>query len=537
MIYTLKDEQEIIARCRMFKDDPYGFVHWVYPWGVPGTPLANMEGPRRWQIEELLQLGEAIKNSHQKRALEIPLELYKAAWSSGRGPGKSGLFGMLAHWMVSCHFGASVQLSANTENQMRNTTFPEFAKWFNMAINRHWFRVDGMAISIQPWLADEVALPVEQGGMALDTSMWGVFGKTWTEDNPSAYVGLHNMNGFMLLFDEGSGIHSSIWERAEGFFTELSPYHFHFAASQMRNRQGRFYEIFYEKGTAEKPGLGWGWRSRTLSTRGMDGMTPDAHALVEDQIKRYGIDSDFVRVEIMGLPPRTSEDQFIPWDCVKAAQENDLIRDWGEPLILGVDPAPRGKTAWRFRQGRNARDCCGEVGKGGKTYGSWLGYDNVQIADAILELDRTYKPDDICIDFGMGTGVIDILKRKRTNGRLHEVKFGGAAPKDSEFATNAIKLWADVRDWLPGGMVEKDDGLKGTLSHQLTDRGWRWSGKEDNKKILETKEDMASRGVKSPDDADALACTFEVNPPRRAMNGERAGKVLIAQGTDPGMFD
>jgi hypothetical protein len=295
------------------------------------------------------------------------------------------------------------------------------------------------------------------------------------------------------------------------------------AASQMRRREGRFYEIHND------PVIGAGWDTLTLSTRGMEGVD---QAVLEDQIKRYGPDSDFVRVEIDGLPPRTSEDQFIPWDNVRAAQTNDLFRDYGEALILGVDPAPRGKTAWRFRQGRNARDCCG-----GATKGSWLGRDNVQIADGVLELDNKFKPDYICIDFGMGTGVIDVLKRKRTNGRQIEVKFGESPHnKDNEYATHAIELWGALRDWLPGGMIEKDSGEKGSLSQQLTDRGWRWSGREDAKKILETKEDMQSRGVKSPDDADALACTFEVNPPRSdKLRG--GGAVPIADGADPGMFE
>ncbi len=38
----------------------------------------------------------------------------------------------------------------------------------------------------------------------------------------------------------------------------------------------------------------------------------------------------------------------------------------------------------------------------------------------------------------------------------------------------------------------------------------------------------------TPDDADALACTFEVNPPRRMAR--QAGRVLVAEGADPGLF-
>lgn len=522
MIGTLEDETEIITQALAFRNDPLGFVHWAYPWGAPGTPLERIPMPRQWQLEELAALGDHIRAQEFALANDLALKIYRAAWSSGRGPGKSAMLGMIAHYQLSTHFGSSVLVSANTENQLRTTTFPEFARWFGMAINAHWFAVEGMKVSVQPWLADMVRKRPQEGGFNIDPENWVAQGKTWTEDNPSAFVGPHNPYGLCVIFDEGSGIHSGIWDRTEGFFTEINPYRFWFTASQMRNRQGRFFELFNDKVA------GAGWRLRTLNTRGMPGID---QAVVEDQIRRYGADSDFVRVEIMGLPPRTSEDQFIPWDAVRAAQQNNLGYDYGEPLILGVDPAPRGKTSWRFRQGRNARDCCGPA-----THGHWLGKDNVQIAAEILALDAKFRPDAICIDFGMGTGVIDILKRKKTHGRLHEVRFGDTPHiKSDEYATHAIELWAQVRDWLPGGMIERDDGEKGSLSQQLTDRGWQWSGREDNKKILETKDNLQRRGVASPDDADALACTFDVNPPR-VDRAPRGGGVQIADGVGKSAF-
>lgn len=525
MIGSVAAETEILTQALALADDPLGFAVWAYPWSRPGTPFEHFSGPRPWQVEELQRVGEHVRSQKFAQDNGLPLAIWKSAYSSGRGPGKSALFGMLTHWHLSTHIGSTAIITANTEGQLRSRTFPEFSNWFGSAINAHWFTQETMRIVPAPWLMELVRKPLEDGGLAIDPRYWYAAGQTWSEDNPHAFAGVHNPRGLLLLFDEASGIHTSVWEVAEGFFTEPNPYRFHLAASQMRSRQGRFFEIFND------PKIGQGWRARTLSTRGMPGVD---QSIVEDQIKRYGEDSDFVRVEILGLPPQTSEDQFIPWDAVNAAQRNDLVRDDYEPLILGVDPAPRGKTAWRFRQGRNARDCCGS-----STMGSWQGRDNIQIADGVLDLVNKYQPDAVCIDFGMGTGVIDVLKRKPgVRHLLHEVKFGDQAhDKGSEYATHAIELWGKVKDWLPGAMIEKDSGEKGTLSHQLTDRGWRWSGREDNKKILETKDDLQRRGVKSPDDADALACTFEVNPPRRDPRGQAgARRVLIADGAGGSAF-
>jgi hypothetical protein len=516
-------ETEILTQILALKDDPVGFVHYAYPWGRAGTPFEKFAGPRRWQLEELVAMGEHVREQAFRLENGMAPAVWKSEYASGRGPGKSAMFGMIAHWHMSTRIGAPTIVTANTESQLRTRTFPEYATWFGAAINSHWFVLETMRIVPAPWLLDIVKKLPEEGGLGVDPKYWYVQGQTWSEDNPNSFAGAHNPYGMLLQFDEAAGIPAAIWEVSEGFFTEINAYRFWMAASQMRNRQGRFYDIMYDKK------MGEGWRKRTLSTRGMDGVD---QTLIAGQIARYGADSDFVRVEIDGLPPRTSEDQFTPWDNVRAAQRNALAHDYGESLILGVDPAPRGKTAWRFRQGRNARDCCG-----GKTHGSWEGYDNVQIATEVLALDQKYKPDAICIDFGMGTGVIDILKRRTMHGTLYEVKFGDAPHvKSSEWATHAIELWAKVRDWLPGGMIEADDGEKGSLSQQGTDRGWRWSGREDNKKILETKEDLMKRGVASPDDWDALACTFHVDPPRKdRLPGDQ--NVPIADGVGTSMTD
>ena len=120
-------------------------------------------------------------------------------------------------------------------------------------------------------------------------------------------------------------------------------------------------------------------------------------------------------------------------------------------------------------------------------------------------------------------------RRAVTGEEMVEVKFGDTAPdKDSEFGSMGSYLWGKLRDWLPGGMVPKDDGEKGSFSHQAVNRGWKWSGREDGKKVLEGKEDLKARGLPSPDDVDALATTFAVNPPRTDRVG--GGKAIRVDG-------
>lgn len=502
MKLSIDQESALIERVLTFKDLPLDFARFMYPWREEGTPFQAFDGPRPWQVEELGRLQDHLCQCADARAAGLePDVFYPAAYSSGRGPGKSALFGMVAHWNASTHFGAPTIVAANSEAQLRSRTFPEFARWFGGSLNAHWWTIEGNAITPQTWLADGVRAMSAEGGLQIDPKYWYVKGQTWTEENPSAFAGAHNMYGMMVLFDEADGIPLPIWTNTYGFFTDPSPYRIWMAASQMRTNRGAFHDLFYD------PKFGKGWRTRTMNTEGMMGVD---QAQVEAMIARFGADSDQVRVEVRGLPPRTSEDQFIPADHVRLAMDNILMADLGEALIAGVDPAPRGRTAIRFRQGRNARDCVGPA-----TATVLENYDNMQIAEKILEFDHKFQPMYWCIDFGMGTGVIDILKRRRLNGRVVEVKFGDMPPKDDKaYGSMGAYLWGKLKDWLPGGMIPRDDGAKGTLSHQMLNRGWKWSGREDNRKVLEGKDDLKARGVMSPDDVDALALTLAVNAPR-----------------------
>ena len=49
-IYSAEDEQELMARlwAPAIKDNPLAFVMYTFPWGQPGTPLENFQGPRKW---------------------------------------------------------------------------------------------------------------------------------------------------------------------------------------------------------------------------------------------------------------------------------------------------------------------------------------------------------------------------------------------------------------------------------------------------------------------------------------------------------
>ncbi len=501
-----------MERIFALRDDPIGFVTFVYPWGQKGTPLEFIPGPWEWQVEELTALAEHMATVRFAIDNDLPMPVYRKAWSSGRGPGKSALFGMVAHWHLSTHLGAQTIITANTEAQLRTKTFPEIARWISMALNAHWFEIEGTKVLPAEWFAATV-----RDQLKIDPKYWTLQGQTWSEENPDAFAGSHNAYGLGILFDEASGIPGGVWDTADGFLTDKTPYRFHLAASQMRRNSGRFFDLFHNER------FGAIWKTRSLDTRYVKcGIDPE---WVRTFVQLHGEDSDEVRVEIRGLAPNAGENQFIPTLLVREAQQRDLtFDDTGAPLIMGVDPAPRGRTVIRFRQGRNARDCCGK-----DTVTVLEGKDNVQIAATVLRLREKYNPDAICIDFGMGTGVIDILEHTH-RVRVTQVVFGANCPdEESEFASMGAYLWGQLREWLPGGIIDKSEHL----FRDLTVREWRWSGREDTKKKLEDKTELRARGIPSPDDADALACTFAARVPRRdSKTSKNRGAARVVTGVD-----
>jgi hypothetical protein len=70
------------------------------------------------------------------------------------------------------------------------------------------------------------------------------------------------------------------------------------------------------------------------------------------------------------------------------------------------------------------------------------------------------------------------------------------------YANKRAELWGLMREWLQSASIPNDKQLKADLSapHQKPNS----SGSIQ----LESKKEMKSRGLPSPDAADALACTF-----------------------------
>ncbi len=479
----------------LFKDNPLAFVLWAFPWGKKGSPLERFKGPRQWQRDELEAIGAHIKENKARVARGEDPTVYKSAVASGRGIGKSALVSWITLWMLSTNFGSTTIISANTDTQLTDKTFGELGVWLTMSINGFFFETTQKSISPAPWYKKLL-----EEEMKIGCKYYYANGVLWDDKNPESFAGAHSQIGMLVIFDESSGIPAPIWTVSKGFFTEKTIYRFWLSFSNPRSGAGYFYDLFEDQDS--------GWRTRQINSLDVEEIDKTE---LEDIVRKHGPDSYEARVEVFGQFPRQGDRQFMSREAVTGAIHRKLenYNARVEQLIMGVDPARFGddSTVFRFRRGRDARSIPPREFKG---------LDNMQVVYQVTQAIHELNPDVICIDSGAGAGIIDRLKELKY--KVHEVLFG-STPDDPQYFDKRTELWARVRAWMPGGMIDDDRVLRADLCNPEKER----IGREDKEK-LESKDKMKSRGLDSPNHGDALALTFAVKLPARATTASRQGK-------------
>lgn len=473
-------EDELLEDIAGFYDDPLGFVLFAFPWGEPGTSLAQQDGPDKWQEDVLEYLGDRIAEGMQPgAALQAAIQV---AVASGHGIGKSALVCWIILWFLSTRENPQVVVTAGTQEQLRSKTWRELAKWHKLSINTHWFK----------WTATRLAA-VES------PEDWFASAVPWSESNPEAFAGTHEKH-VLIIFDEASQIADIIWETAEGAMT--TPGAIWIAFGNPTRNTGRFAEC-------------WGrlkhrWKTWQVDSRTAKMANP---AQIEQWVQDYGEDSDFVRVRVRGLFPRAGALELISIEEVRAAMKREFrpeqYREYS--LVMALDVARHGddQSVFTRRQG----------------FKTWPQekmrvMDTMLLADYAAERIDTYKPDAMFIDAtGLGWGVIDRLRQLGHKDVVVAVQTGEKAVEDAKYFNKRAELWVKGRDFIKeGGGLPLDNELEMDL---ITPQyGFDKLGRYQ----MESKEDVKRRGMASPDCADSFLLTFasKVKPKRdRRSDGWR----------------
>ena len=485
---SVHKERELAEFVAQFYDDPYGFVMAVFPWGEPTlpdgsfNPLHDKKGPEDWQREELIALGEAIKHNRDLKELGLDMEVYRLAVASGHGIGKSAFVAWIVWFLMSTRVDTRMAITASTQFQLEDKTWPELAKWKTLAINGHWFLWTATALTFAAYPEDK-------------RKNYKATAATVSETNTEAFAGLHNEGKTVaVIFDEASGVYPKIWEVADGALTDGEA--FFFAFGNPTRPEGEFADCFDKNKDF--------YRRRHVDSREVTLTNKNA---LDDILRKYGLDSDEARVRVLGQFPSSSEEGFFPLDCIMLAARREESYDAGAALIMGIDGS-RSSTGDRFRisyrQGRDARSIPSMSFPGMKT---------LEAAKLVsTEADRT-RPDAIVIEgTGPTTGLIDVLKA--AGYPVYEVYPGAPSSRAAEFQNNRAEWLWDLREWMwEVGVIPDELPLRTEML------GIRYGRQKQTLKLyIEAKADMKLRGLPSPDETDSLMLTFAVKIARRDRN-------------------
>ena len=473
----MEKHDELIEALGALTHDPLAFVYFAYPWGEPGTPLEDMEGPDEWQIQILKDIGEQLKKG---KDLQTAIQ---EAVASGHGIGKSALISWLIHFAISTHENTRGVVTANTEGQLRTKTWPELSKWHNMFIAKDLFTYTATAIFSSDKNYEKT---------------WRIDAIPWSKNSPESFAGLHNQgNRILVLFDEASAIDDVIWEVTEGALTDANTEIIWCAFGNPTRNSGRFRECFrkYRKF----------WNTYQIDSRTVK---ISNKAKIEEWLEAYGEDSDFFKVRVRGVFPSASDLQFISTEIADKAQKQVYKPGQFEhlPVIIGVDPAWTGSDSLEIvmRQGYYMKSLASIP----KNDDDW------RMAQLIAQFEDEYKADAVFIDMGYGTGIYSIGKQLGRKWRL--IEFGGKS-NDPVYLNMRAYMWGQMKEWLRegGSIPPNDQALYDDIvgPEAIIDKNGRIQ--------LESKKDMKDRGLPSPNKGDALALTFAARVVKKSETGNR----------------
>lgn len=404
----------------------------------------------------------------------------KVSIRSGQGVGKTGIEAGALLWFLTCFPFPRVVATAPTRQQLHDVLWSEVAKWQNKS---------PLLQEILKWTKTYIYMRGYE-------KRWFAVARTATK--------AENMQGFhednmLFIVDEASGVADPIMEAILGTLSGQNN------KLLMCGNPTRASGTFYDSHT----------RDRTIycchKVSSLDSPRTNKEN-IDALIKKYGIDSNVVRVRVLGEFPLQEDDVFIPINIIEAATMREIDGDIAF-IRLGVDVARFGDDETIIAKNVSGNITLPIIRKGQdlmRTVGDIVKYYHETI--------ETYKEYTGMIevnidDTGLGGGVTDRLREvKRQEGlermAINPVNFSSAVPDKKaakEYANITTYAWGILRELLLNeeiSLPEKDSDLVGQLSarkYTLTSTG---------KLEVEPKKTMKKRGLPSPDraDATALAC-------------------------------
>jgi len=481
--FSAEDKASLASFLGEFAHDPVGFVWAAFPWGE-----GELEGqsPQEWQLELLEDIKDGLKDINT---------VIREVRASGNGIGKSALVSWLILWSLGTFEDTKGVVTANTDTQLRTKTWAELAKWHRLFIGNPLF--DYTATSL--YSSD----PKHE-------KTWRIDAIPWSEQNPEAFAGLHNQGRrILIIFDEASAIADVIWETVEGATTDKDTEIIWCCFGNPTRPSGRFFDCFNKFRNF--------WHHKQIDSRTVRISNKQQ---LNEWVDAWGIDSDFVKVHVLGEFPNAAANQLISRTLVDEAVKRgksyciDDASDM-EPVIIGCDPAWTGEDTLIVY-----------LRKGNYTKVLWelkSNNDDTLVAEKLAYFQDEYGMSKGFIDQGYGTGIYSVLRSMGRNDAWQLIPFA-SKPTDEYYANKRAEMWCEMKKWLQdGGTLENKQEIVTDLT------GPEAAINRRGKLQLESKDDMKRRGLASPNYGDALALTFAqpvmLNKRSRFNKMRREGKI------------
>lgn len=441
-----------------------------------------------WQGNPVVFFREVLDFEPDKWQADAAMDVAnfpKVTIRSGQGVGKTGLEAALFLWFITCFPYPRIVATAPTKQQLHDVLWSEISKWMSRS---------PLLSMLLKWTKTYVYMIGQE-------KRW--FGVARTATKPENMQGFHEEN-MLFIVDEASGVADPIMEAILGTLSGSN--NKLLLCGNPTKKSGTFYDS-HTKDCAL-------YKRHVVSS--MDSARTNKES-IDSLIRKYGWDSNVVRVRVRGEFPDLEDDTFIGIDTIEACGSKlyELPESMLHPqIIFGVDVARFGDDETVIY--RNARGKLKIVAKHrGQDLMSTSGYIVREYKKVLKEFPefkgRIYVNID---DTGLGGGVTDRLrevKREQSLNRLFIVPINAAekietdthAGKEAAEHYNNLTthMWAVLKELFENKEIEIADDDE-TFA-QLSSRKYRMAS---NGKIeLERKEDMKKRGLESPDRGDAAA--------------------------------
>ena len=416
-------------------------------------------------LQFVKQQINAKPTKQQEEVLRALPKFPNIAVASGHGVGKTTLESWIIIWFLWTHPYAKVPVTAPTQHQLFDVLWSELSMWLSKSNVDPWFHYSQTHLR-------HVLAPEE----------WFAVAQTASAKRPESIQGYHSKY-ILIVADEASGIDDAIFEALEGAQTTDSRM---VMFSNPTRLNGTFYDAFNRSSEF--------WKTFKFSSEDSP-LVSDNY--VKKMEKRYGRDSDIFRVRVLGEFPLASSDTFINISDVFEAMMRegmatntvslgvDVGRGHDESVVVGVS----GTKVVLLRRKR-LKDLMKSVG---------------MVIESINDLkEKGFIVESIKVDdTGLGGGVTDRLKELRRGNvfkaKVIPINFSTKA-SDKYHERLIDQMWDNMNYQIKNSLALPNND---ELASQLSNR--RFKVLSNGKITLESKAEMKSRGLRSPDIADALA--------------------------------